>query len=124
MGWLKELRAHFEGRRELAPAGLLDEFAGAAAVDERELLECLRIFDEEYGVPPGLLRASDSIRIFTTEPRSSVISWLFDRFAYEDRLSELDHHLASLRAGRGLGDAFPTPETIGDYVGLCLGTSD
>lgn len=120
MRWLKELRAHFEGRRELTPAELLDEFAAGGG--EREVLECLRIFDEEYGVPPGLLRASDPIRIFTTEPRSSVIGWLFDRFAYEDRLSELDHHLASL-ARRGLGDVFPPPETLRDYVRLCLSES-
>lgn len=120
MRWLNELRAHLEGRRELGTAELLDEFTGGAAVDERELLECLQIFDEEYGVPPGRLRASDSMRLFTAEPESSVASWLFDRFAYEDRLSELSYHLASLRARRGLGNRFPPPETLRDYVRLSL----
>lgn len=72
MGWLRDIRTRFSSRAALAPPQLLDEF-GLVHAHANELLECLSVFDEEYGVKPGLLRPDDPIEFFTDEPRSTLV---------------------------------------------------
>jgi hypothetical protein len=122
MKWLRRVRSHFDGRVELAPPELITEFRLGPEISQTALMKCLSVFLEAYEIQPGCLRAADPIDLFTQPPSANPLAWLWVRFAYEDRLNQLNYQLHTMRDERGLPEDYPIPATIGEYVRLCLGT--
>jgi hypothetical protein len=121
MSWKRELAEVFANRTELSASELVDLF-GARPVDGDVLVEeCLRLFEQEYGLPIGLLRPDDPLRLFTNPPHTAnPIASFFRRMAFEDSTSELNYRLKLRR--RALGSINPkTPTTIGEYAAAFLG---
>ncbi len=82
---------------------------GAVAVGE-----VLKLIEQEYGVPPGLLRPDDDVGLLTDPIRSPTI---WERLSYrlksEDRLSELNYQLGKRSSA---GRSSTSIETLLDYV--------
>jgi len=118
------IREHFDERQILQPAELHANFDIAPRIGEQELWESLRVFEEEYQIPVGQLRANDSLDIFTQPPETkNPFSWLFVRAATEDAVSELSFRLRRQRTRIGLDpSAVGKLETVRDYVIAWFGT--
>jgi hypothetical protein len=101
MKWLRGVRSHFDGRLELAPQELVTEFHLGLEISQTALMKCLSVFFDAYVIRPGWLRAADPIDLFTQPPSANPLAWLWVRFAYEDRLNQLNHHLHTMRDERG-----------------------
>lgn len=115
MSWKSRIRRHFAGRELLSIEQLAQEF-GCPGSARSELEEALRLFNELYYVPIGVLRATDSLTLFTTPPSTrNPIAWLFDRAGYEDSVGELEYRLARRTDvyGRSMTRQ---PTTLGEYV--------
>jgi hypothetical protein len=117
MNWLSRLRKHFNGREELTIDNLAIEFR-ALDKDSRDALEHVTaLIQSEYGIPSGLLRPSDSLKLFTdAEMPRNPLRWLFDRAAMEDRATELHYRLALQREKTGRPNVPTPPATLQDYV--------
>lgn len=98
MSWKSELRAHFADRQELSLEELAKEFRVGWPDRRGPLLECLRLFLQEYGIPIGLLREGDGLRIFVQPPpTSNPIGAAFVDAAMQDKASELNYMLKKRR---------------------------
>ncbi len=113
------IRAWFVGREELSHEGMARHFEVS---DDQlpEVLNALRLFEEEYGVRAGSLRRDDSLEIFFAGVGTSLIEAI-NNLELSDSLSELNYRLGTRRRLLRL-PMEPTPETIGDFVGAWMGT--
>ena len=119
-----ELRTRFLPRQTLSMSELAREFSVSRADAESLLKECLGLFEQEYGIPAGLLRSDDSLNLFVEPPATwNPISWVFRRAAWEDSTSELNYRLKKRR--RAMGRSLDrSPKTVGDYVSAWVGQPD
>jgi hypothetical protein len=116
MSWNDDLKSHFVGRPTFQIDEIVREFGMSGGDAGTVLQECLRLFEQEYGIPVGLLRASDSLTLFSQPPPTkNPLSWLFTRAAYEDSTSELNYRLKKRRRTSGEAPNQP-PATLGEYV--------
>jgi hypothetical protein len=85
--------------------------------------EGLALFEQEYGIPPGLLRPDDPLTLFTdfTGARHPIAAF-FERTAREDSVSELNYALKKRRKLLGTLPGEPL-RTLGDFVRAFLGYS-
>lgn len=117
MAWPQELQARFADREELSASALAEVFDMPPDWQEDMLVQGLAVFKEEYGVPIGRLRPSDSLALFTEPPQTrNPIRWLFARAAFEDRTSELNYRLAKRRQSIGAPARERRLGTLRDYV--------
>jgi hypothetical protein len=123
MNWKDSLDAVFTDRSELDQSALCREFGIQSASECRTLVQCLRVFEEEYGIPIGLLRPADPLKIFLEPPRTrNPIRWLFNRAAIEDRTSELSYTLKLRREHIGVSPRpLVVPQSVEDYVLAWMG---
>jgi hypothetical protein len=117
MTWLREVQEIFRERTEMPVEAIYESFGISQDVSIRDFQAALRIFKDAYGVPVGLLRSDDSLETFVRDPKSKhPISWVWRRFQYEDRLSELNDHMAKGRIRAGAPALRESPATIRDFV--------
>jgi hypothetical protein len=117
MRWEDDLRAYFAERPELELAVLLEQFELPNDVSHEAAAQCLKVFEDEYGVPIGRLRPFDPVTLFTEPPETTgPLSWLFNRAAIEDRAGELYHRLHGQRRAAGGADIPTAPATVKDFV--------
>ncbi|SRR6266436_1359295 len=122
MAWNDELKRQFARRSELSTEELLTEFGLRDSSFRDDFEECLRLFEQEYGISIGLLRASDPLGVFTDPPPTkNPISWFFRRAAYEDRTSELNFRLKKRRDLIRAPALTKSPMTVQQYVRAWLG---
>ena len=123
MNWQEELQKRFAGRQELASSQLAIEFMATEPTSSKALEEVLNLFREEYGIEPGLLRPDDPLSIFAEPPRTgNPVTWLFNRAAVEDRVSELNHRLMQQRREISAPPLQRSPVTVREYVLAWLGS--
>jgi hypothetical protein len=118
MLWKERLESATAGRRELPLDELCSEFGIVRDVDASQLRDALSVFEQEYEIPVGKLRADDPLALFTNPPQGrGPISWLFNRASVEDKTSELNYELKKQRK-RLRVPAVPSGPlvTVGDYV--------
>jgi hypothetical protein len=123
MSWDESIRARLKERAELTLSELSEVFGFAAKRDEAAVNECLSLFEEEYGIPIGVLRPEDGLEVFIEPPPAKgILTWLFERAAIEDKASELSYRLKRQREriGRTPMPVRP-PTTIGEYVDCWVG---
>lgn len=123
MPWNERISTRTTDRDELTLSELSELFGFSPQHEEAAVHECLSVFEEEYGIPGGLLRPEDSLEMFIEPPvPRGVLGWLFDRAAMEDKASELSYRLKRQRErmGRPPIPVHP-PTTVGEYVRSWLG---
>jgi len=122
MSWNRTLKERFVGRQVLSTDDLIREFGLSGPTAGTDIQECLGLFEQEYGVPAGLLRATDSLTLFTdSPPRRNPFSWLFTRAAYEDSTSELNFRLKKRRRFTASPPLAKPPMTVCEYVMAWVG---
>lgn len=116
MSWDEKIRRLLDGREELGPERLRHAFDAEAHPEA--LVECLTVFEEEYEVRMGLLRPEDPLEPFIEPPATgNPLTWIFSRFAYADRTSELEFRLAERRKRIGAPKRVARVlRTVGEYV--------
>lgn len=121
MSWQSELRSHFDARQELPLEELAVEFEVAWPDGLGPLQDCLALFLQEYGIPIGLLRRDDDLRLFLQPPSTrNPIAAAFRDAAVQDAASELNYMLKKRR--RALGSPLEcSPMTVGEYVAAWFG---
>ena len=98
MLWEERIQNAIVGRRELTLEELCAEFNPPAGTDPEVVRRALEVFEEEYEIPMGALRASDPLALFIDPPRTrNPISSLFNQVAVGDRASELSFQLKKQR---------------------------
>ncbi|MDT8436699.1 MAG: hypothetical protein RRA92_08080 [Gemmatimonadota bacterium] len=123
MSLREQLQSHVAGRSELTVEALCGEF-GVPVAEASHLGQALRVLEEEYGVPMGLLRGADPIEIFTEPPRTkNPFSWLFNRAEAEDKTAELGYQIRRQRRRIGAPPlaSGPVIRTVRDYVIAWIG---
>jgi hypothetical protein len=121
MSWKSDLQAHFDHREELSLDELAAEFGVVWPEGRIALQECLGLFLQEYGIPIGLLRQDDDLRLFLHPPPTrNPIGAAFRDAAMQDKASELNYMLKKRR--RSLGTPLErSPMTVGQYVAAWFG---
>lgn len=121
MSWKSEFREPFAGRHELSLQELSTEFRVPWPHGQAALQDCLGLFLQEYGIPIGLLRAGDDLRLFLQPPpTSNPVGAAFRDAAMQDRASELNYMLKKRR--RTLHAPLErSPMTVGEYVAAWFG---
>jgi hypothetical protein len=115
MSWRHGLYELFDGRRELAREQLVAEFEISEA-NGSQMIECLRLFTELYGVEYPLLRRDDPLKWFIEPVRpSNPLRSFFQQAALQDRASDLNYALTKRRKRIG-HEIECSPMTVGDYV--------
>ena len=103
---------------------LLQQFGIAGRVHPDTFVECLRLFELNYGVEVGLLRSEDLLAVFVSpSKRRNPLAWLADQAATEDRASELNYRLTCRREEIGAPSLGRAPLTVGEYVLAWSGAS-
>ena len=103
---------------------LLQQFGVAGRVNPDTFVECLRLFELNYGVEVGLLRSEDLLAVFVSpSKRRNPLAWLADQAATEDRASELNYRLTCRREEIGAPSLGRAPLTVGEYVLAWSGAS-
>lgn len=117
MAWQKVIEDRFANREELSVNALVAAFDLPPDIKEEVLMQGLSVFKEEFGIPVGRLRPSDSLSLFTEPaPTRNPIRWLFARAAIEDRTSELNYRLAKRRKAICAPVREKSLSTVRDYV--------
>ena len=120
MSWKDTLQEHFGARRPLSRDELAQEFGVTGEAASAAVVEALAVFEIEYGIPVGVLRAADSLDLFTSFPKyRNPVTWLFERAAFEDSVSELNYYLKRRRRDKSSRE-FVSLSTIGEYVAQCI----
>lgn len=121
MSWRSDLRSCFVDRQELTLQQLAGEFRVAWPESRDALQDCLGLFLQEYGIPIGLLRWDDELRLFLHPPPTiNPIGEAFRDAAMQDKASELNYMLKKRR--RSLGMSLErSPMTVGEYVAAWFG---
>lgn len=120
--WQRDLRESFGGREELSVSELASMFGLQGEASEAALRECLKVFEDEYALPMGLLRPEDSLQVFATAPRiTNPLRWFMTRAAFEDRTSELNYRLKRQRRRLDRPPLTVPPITLQEYANAWLG---
>ena len=112
-----DVRELVRSRAVLAVPELLRQCGLAGRINADVLVDCLHLFELNYGVEAGLLRGEDLLAVFVApSKRRNLLAWLMDQAATEDRASELNYRLTCRRAETGAPSLERAPLTIAEYV--------
>jgi len=64
MTWLSDLQVRFASRSEFTPDELREAFRTPRSVSTMDFAQALSIFQEAYGIAPGLLLGDDHLSVF------------------------------------------------------------
>ena len=118
--WQKAIFERFNDRPDLGRKNVyLRHFA---QLDEKCVSECFDLIEEEYGVPPGLIRPTDAIEKLTAAvPATNPVSWFFYRAREGDIEGELIYQLKTRMSKYGTYDSLPDLSTFGDLINAWCG---
>jgi len=92
--WQKAIQNRFAGRENLHIDELYDRYFKLAGLRRDELFECLRLLEQEYKVPVGVLRPEDKLKKFFNPVKSKTPwQWVVYRTREGDSETEINYEL-------------------------------
>lgn len=113
----KALLERFQGRDDLGKIGLYETFFRSLGYPESDVLECLDEVELGFGIPPGVLRPEDPMRLLSERVHANnPIEWFWwvgdNEFGSDGLFEELQIRLVK----HGTQKEWKLIETFGDLV--------
>jgi hypothetical protein len=116
--WRAAVATRFPDREVLSHAALYERCWAAAGLPQAEIAAFLQLFEEEFGIPAGLLRPEDSLAALWTPVASrNPFRAMYYRFWADEHWGELNYRLGQRLHRRGQSSfAAGVVTTVDDFV--------
>jgi hypothetical protein len=119
--WKQEILERFGGRENLSRDELYVRYFEGLGLLKDDVFECLKLIEDEYKLPAGLLRPDDRLeRLFDPVAAKNPWQWLVYRTREGDSETEINYELGKRMRRSGTVQSWSHVEKFGDLSFLDL----